>query len=112
MCSQATLSPTLGSPAQSTLNLNQIQNNRLHVNTHDPAITQSVEQIAQARHRESMASTEGMVSVMVSEMNRRFEAYEQSANNRMHQLMMLAERREGQFREENSCSKGKNIIGF
>ena len=52
------------------------------MNTHDPAITQLVEQIAEARHRESMASTEGMVSVMVSEMNRRFEAEEQSAKQR------------------------------
>ena len=88
------------SHVQNTLNLNQTQNNQLHVNTHDLAITQLVEQNAEARHRESMASTEGMVSVMVSEMNRRFEAEEQSANNRMHQLMVLAERREGQFREE------------
>ena len=70
------------------------------MNMHDPAITQMVEQIAEARHRESLANTEGMVNMSVSEMNRRFEAEEQQASSRMHQLMMLAERREGQFREE------------
>ena len=70
------------------------------MNMHDPAITQMVEQIAEARHRESLANTEGMVNMMVSEMNRRFEAEEQHDSSRMHQLMMLAERREGQFREE------------
>ena len=81
-------------------NTNQTQHNQLHVNTHDPAITQLVEQVAEARHRESMANTEGMANMMVSEMNRRFEAEEQSASQRMNQMMTLAERREGQFREE------------
>ena len=85
---------------QNNLSINQTQNNELHMNMHDPAITQMVEQIAEARHKESMANTEGMVNMMVTEMNRRFEAEEQQASNRMHQLMMLAERREGQFREE------------
>ena len=85
---------------QNHLSVNQTQNNELHMNMHDPAITQMVEQIAEARHKESMANTEGKVNMMVIEMNRRFEAEEQQASHRMHQLMMLAERRGGQFREE------------
>ena len=88
------------SHVQNTLNLNQTQHNQLHVNTHNPAITQLVEQVAEARHRESMANTEGMFNMMVSEMNRRFEAEEHTASQRMSQMMTLAERREGQFREE------------
>ena len=70
------------------------------MSSHDPAITQLVEQVAVARHHEAIASTEGMVKMMVSEMNRRFEAEEQAASIRMHQMMMLADRREGQYREE------------
>ena len=87
------------SQVHNALNLNQTQLNQLHTGSHDPAITQLFEQVAEARHREALASTEGMVNMMVSEMNRRFEAEEQAASNRMRQMMMLAERREGQHRE-------------
>ena len=85
------------------------------MSSHDPAITQLVEQVAEARHREALASTEGMVNMMVSEMNRRFEAEEQAARNRMHQMMMLAERREGNCWDEhgrNQCNKGKITKGY
>ena len=69
------------SHAEVHLSLNQTQHNQVHVNTHDPAITQLVEQVAEARHRESLANTERMVNMMVNEMNCRFEAEEQSAAN-------------------------------
>ena len=88
--------------AQNTLNVNQTQHNQIHLNTHDLAITQLVEQVAEARHRESLANTEGMVNMMVGEMNCKVEAEELCASQRMSQMMALAERREGQFREELS----------
>ena len=37
---------------------------------------------------------------MVSELSQRFHAEEEAASARMHQVMMLAERRETRFREE------------
>ena len=83
-----------------TMNLNQTQNNQVHVNTHDPAITQMIEQVAEARHREAFANTESAVKSMVSELNHRFHTEEEAASDRMHQMMMLAERRETRFREE------------
>ena len=83
-----------------TMNLNQTQNNQVHVNAHDPAITQLIEQVAEARHREAFANTESAVKSMVSELNHRFHAEEEAASHRMHQMMMLAERRETRFREE------------
>ena len=83
-----------------TMNLQQVQNNEVYVNSHDPAITQMVEQVAEARHREALANTESMMQSMVSEMSGRFHAEEQAASARMQQMMLLAESREGQFREE------------
>ena len=83
-----------------TMNLQQVQNNEVYVNSHDPAITQMVEQVAEARHREAMANTESMMQSMVSEMSGRFHAEEQAASARMQQMMLLAESRENQFREE------------
>ena len=59
-----------------------------------------VEQVAEARRREALANTEQVVQTMVSEMSRRFNAEEEAASARMHQMMMLAESREGQYREE------------
>ena len=100
------------SHVQNTLNVNQTRHNQAHVNTRDPAITQLVEQVAEARHRESLANTEGMVNMMVSETNRRFEAEEQSASQQMSQMMTLAERREGQFREELLQQRGRSTKGF
>eukprot|EP00435_Cladocopium_sp_Y103_P069313 s659_g33.t1 len=85
-----------------TLNINQSQSNQVLVNAHDPAITHTVEELAEARHREAFAHTEGKAQMMVSEMNQRFRAEEQAASTRMHQMMMLAEGRENQFREEMS----------
>ena len=83
-----------------TMNLQQAQNNEVYVNPHDPAFTQMVEQVAEARHREAMANTESMMQSMVSEMSGRFHAEEQAASARMQQMMLLAESRENQFREE------------
>ena len=82
------------------MNLRQVQNNEVYVNSHDPAITQMVEQVAEARHREALANTENMVQSMMSEMSGRFHAEEQAASARMQQMMLLAESRENQFREE------------
>ena len=81
-------------------NLQQVQNNEVHMNLHDPAVTQMVEQVAEARHREVVASTENAMRLMVSEMSGRFHAEEQAASARMSHLMTLAESREHQFREE------------
>ena len=72
----------------------------MYVNSHDPAITQMVEQVAEARHREALANTESMMQSMMCEMSGRFHAEEEAASARMHQMMMLAEGRENQFREE------------
>ena len=83
-----------------TLNLQQVQQNEVHVNMHDPAITQMVEQVAEARHRETMINTEHMMQSMMSEMSGRLQAEEQAASARMSHLMTLAESREHQFREE------------
>ena len=83
-----------------TLNLNQVQNNQMHVNTRDPAITLLVEQVAEARHCEALANTEQVVQTMVSEMSRWFNAEEEAASARMQQMTKLAESREGQYREE------------
>ena len=58
------------SQVHSTLNLNQVQNNQMHVNTYGPGITHLVEQVAEARHREALANTEHVVQTMVSEMSR------------------------------------------
>ena len=58
------------SQVHNTLNLNQVQNNQMHVNTYGPAITHLVEQVAEARHREALANTEHVVQTMVSEMSR------------------------------------------
>lgn len=55
------------SQVHSTLNLNQTQPNHLHVSSHDPAITQLVEQVAEARHSEAPARTEGMVNMIDGE---------------------------------------------
>jgi hypothetical protein len=73
--------------AHTTLHLNQVQNNQMHVNTHDPAITQLTEQVAEARHREALANTERVVQTMVFEMSRRFNAEEEAASTRMHQMI-------------------------
>ena len=59
--------------------------------------TTGIEQVAEARHREALASTEHVVQTMVSEMSRRFNAEEEAARARMHQMMKLAESREGQY---------------
>jgi len=83
-----------------TMNLQQVQNNEVYVNAHDPAITQMVEQVAEARHREALANTESMMQSMVSEISGRFHAEEQAASARIQQMMLLAESRENQFREE------------
>jgi len=88
------------SEVHNTMNISQVQNNQMHVNSHDPAITLLVEQDAEARHREALANTEHVVQTMVSEMSRRFNAEEEAASARMHQMMKLAESREGQYREE------------
>ena len=52
-----------------TMNLQQVQNNEVYVNSHDPAITQMVEQVAEARHREALANTESMMQSMMCEMS-------------------------------------------
>ena len=83
-----------------TMNLQQVQKNEVYVNAHDPAITQMVEQVAEARHREALANTESVVQVMVSEMSSRFHAEEEAASARMHHMMKLAEGRENKYREE------------
>ena len=83
-----------------TMNLQQVQNNEVYVNAHDPATTQMVEQVAEARHREALANTESMMQSMVSEISGRFHAEEQAASARIQQMMLLAESRENQFREE------------
>ena len=70
------------------------------MNAHDPAITQMVGQVAEARHREALANTESVVQMMVSEMSGRFHAEEEAASARTHQMMKLAKGRENQYREE------------
>ena len=64
-----------------TMNLRQVQNNEVYVNSHDPAITQMVEQVAEARHREALANTEHVVQSMMSEMSGRFHAEEQAGKS-------------------------------
>ena len=88
------------SEKHNTMNLQQVQLNEMHVNTHDPATTRMVEQVAEARHREALANTEHVVQTMVSEMSRRFHTEEEASSVRMHQLMKLAESCEVQYREE------------
>eukprot|EP00435_Cladocopium_sp_Y103_P016268 s2501_g4.t1 len=78
------------SQISNTLNINQSQSSQVLVNAHDPAIIHLVEELAEARHREAFAHTESKVKLMVSEMNHRFQAEEQAASDRMHQMMMLA----------------------
>ena len=94
-----------------TMNLQQVQNNEVYVNSHDPAVTQMVEQVAEARHREALANTENMVQMMVTEMSGRFHAEEEAASARMHQMMMLAEVGRVNF-VKNSHNKGKCTKGF
>ena len=72
----------------------------MHVNTHNHAIAHMVEQVAEARHREALANTEHVVQTTVSQMSRKFQAEEEAASVRMHQLMKLAESHESQYREE------------
>ena len=74
------------SETHNTMDLQQVQLNEMHVNTHDPAITYMVEQVAEARHREALANTEHVVQTMVSEMSRRFNAEEEAVSARMHQM--------------------------
>ena len=71
------------------------------LNTHDPAITQLTEQVAEARHREALANTERVVQTMVFEMSRRFNAEEEAASTRMHQMIQGKS-----LYSERKCTKG------
>ena len=85
--------------------LQQIQNNQMTVNTHDPHVTQLVEEVAESRHREAMIETESRVNQMVSELGARVRAEEASAREQMRSMMHQAESREnaqkGYFLEQS-----------
>ena len=89
------------SEMHNTMDLQQVQLNEMHVNTHDPAITYMVDQVAEARHREALANTEHVVQTMVSQMSRRFHAEEKAASARMHQWMKLADWGSGKNQNQN-----------